>query len=53
MKMMSGVMTDMSHQMMAMSMAMGTGRVSGKEMKKMQDRMMEIQKRMSGMDIHK
>jgi len=53
MKMMSGVMKDMSHQMMEMSMAMGRGRVSEKEMKTMRDRTMEIQKRMSRMEIHK
>jgi hypothetical protein len=36
-----------------MSMAMGSGKVSATEMKKMQDKMMETQKRMSGMERHK
>jgi hypothetical protein len=53
MKMMCGVMNDMSHQMMEMSMAMGSGKVSEEAMKKMQGRMMEIQKRISGMEMHK
>jgi hypothetical protein len=52
-KMMSGVLKDISHQMMDMSTVMGSGKVSAKKMKKMHDRMMEIQKRMSGMDMHK
>jgi hypothetical protein len=53
MKTMSGVMKDLSQQMMKMSTAFGGGKISGKEMKKMQDRMMEIQKRISGMEMHK
>ena len=53
MKTMSGVMNDMSHQMQDMSMAMASGKVSAKEMKRMRDRMMEIQKEMSGMEMHK
>jgi hypothetical protein len=44
MEMMSGVMHDMSQQMIKMSKAMGKGKVSAKEMMKMQNRMMEIQK---------
>jgi hypothetical protein len=50
---MSGVMNDMSHQMREMSMAIGNGRVSAREMKQMEDRMMEIKKEMSGMEMHK
>jgi hypothetical protein len=53
MKKMSGVMNDMSHQMQEMSMAMGNGKLTAKEMKKMQDRMTEIQREMSGMEMHK
>jgi exopolyphosphatase/pppGpp-phosphohydrolase len=53
MKTMSGVMKDLSQQMMKMSTALDGGKISGKEMKKMQDRMMEIEKRMSGMEMHK
>jgi len=53
MKMMSGVMNDMSHQMLDMSMAMAGGKVSAKEMKRMQYRMMEIRKEISGMEMHK
>lgn len=53
MKMMSGVMNEMSHQMQDMSMAMASGKVSANKMKRMQDRMMEIQKEMSGMEMHK
>jgi hypothetical protein len=53
MKRMSGVMKDMSNQMQEMSMAMGNGNVTAKEMKKMQDRMTEIQREMSGMEMHK
>jgi hypothetical protein len=53
MKSMSGVMNDMSHQMREMSMAIGNGRVSAREMKQMEDRMMEIKKEMSGMEMHK
>jgi DNA-binding protein YbaB len=30
----------------------GTGKVAEKEMKKMQDRMTEIQREMSGMEVH-
>ena len=52
-KRMSGVMKDMSHQMLEMSTAMDSGKVSAEEMKKMQDRMMEIQKEMAGMEMHK
>lgn len=50
---MSDVMQDMSHRTMEMSTAMDSGKVSTKEMKKMQDRMMEIQKEMSGVETHK
>jgi DNA-binding protein YbaB len=32
---------------------MGNGNVTAKEMKKMQDRMTEIQREMSGMEMHK
>jgi hypothetical protein len=46
-------MNDMSHQMQDMSMAMASGKVSANKMKRMQDRMMEIQKEMSGMEMHK
>jgi hypothetical protein len=53
MKTMSGVMKDLSQQMMKMSTAIAGGKISGKEMKNMQDRMMEIQKRMSGMEMHR
>lgn len=53
MKMMSSVMKDLSHQMMKMSTAMDAGKVSAKEMKRMRDKMMEIQKRMSAMEMHK
>ena len=53
MNMMSGVMKDMSHQMMDMSTAMGSGKVSAKEMKKMHDGMMEIQKHLSRMETQK
>ncbi len=53
MNMMSGVMKDMSNQMMAMSTAMGSGKVSAKEMKKMRDGMMGIQKNLSRMEMHK
>ena len=49
MKRLSGVMKDMSSQMQEMSMAMGNGKVTAKEMKRMQDRMTEIQGEMSGM----
>jgi hypothetical protein len=52
-KRMAGVMNDMSHQMLEMSVAMSSGKVSAKDMKKMQDRMMEIEKEMSGMEMHK
>ncbi|MGA8042351.1 MAG: hypothetical protein WCA37_06055 [Terracidiphilus sp.] len=48
---MSGVMKDMSHQMLEMSTVMESGKVSAEEMKKMQARMMEIQKETSGMDM--
>ena len=51
-KRMAGVMNDMSHQMLDMSVAMSSGKVSAKDMKKMQDRMMEIEKEMSGMEMH-
>ena len=51
--MMSDVMKDVSHQMMEMSEVIGSGRVSTKDMKQMQHRMMEIQKRMSEMEMHK
>ena len=53
MKAMSGVMKDISQQMMAMSKVMGGGKVSTKEMKKMQDRVMDIKNRMPGTDMHK
>ncbi len=53
MKRMSGVMNQMSHQMQEMSLAMSTGRVTAKQMKHMQDRMNEIQRKMSGMEMHK
>lgn len=53
MKEMSSAMNEMSHQMQEMSLAMGTGKVTTKEMKKMQDRMTEIQREMSGMEMHK
>ncbi len=53
MNMMSGVMKDLSHQMMDMSTAMGSGKVSAKEMKKMHDGIMEIQKNLSRMETHK
>jgi hypothetical protein len=53
MKKMSGVMKDMSHQMMEMSKAMGKGKVSAKDMQKMQNRMAEIQKKMSEVEMHK
>jgi hypothetical protein len=53
MKMMSSAMNDMSHQMQDMSIAMAGGKVSAKEMKRMQDRMMEIRKEISGMEMHK
>jgi hypothetical protein len=39
--------------MLEMSVAMSSGKVSAKDMKKMQDRMMEIEKEMSGMEMHK
>jgi hypothetical protein len=51
--MMSDVMKDMSHQMMEMSEVIGSGRVSVKDMKQMQQRMMEIQKRMSEMETRR
>jgi hypothetical protein len=53
MKGMSGVMKDMSHQMQEMSMMMGSGKSTAAEMRKMQDRMTDIQKKMSGMEIHR
>ena len=52
MKMMSGVMKDMSNEMMEMSGVMGSGKVSSKMMIRMQDKMMEIQKKMHGMEMH-
>ena len=51
--MMSDVMKDMSHQMMEMSEVIGSGRVSVKDMKQMHQRMMEIQKRMSEMEMRR
>ena len=48
-----GVMKDLSQQMMKMSTAMGGGKKSTNEMKTMQDRMREIQKRMSEMESRK
>ncbi len=53
MKKMSGAMNDMSHQMLDMSMMMGSGKCTAAEMKKMQDRMTEIQREISGMEMHK
>jgi len=46
-------MKDMSHQMMEMSEVIGSGRVSVKDMKQMHQRMMEIQKRMSEMEMRR
>lgn len=46
---MSGMMKDMpAGNMKNMSRAMSSGKVSAKDMKKMQDRMIEIEKEMSG-----
>ncbi len=53
MKIMSSVMRDMSQQLMEMSKVMGRGKVSPKDMKKMQDRMTAIQKKMSGMEMQR
>ena len=50
--MMDGMMY-MSNQIQEMSLAMGSGKIPSNEMKKMQDRIMEIQKEMSGMEMHK
>jgi hypothetical protein len=47
------VMKDMALQMMEMSKAMGRNKVSAKEMQKMQNKMMELQKKMSVMEMHK
>jgi hypothetical protein len=47
---MMGGMMGMSNQMSA---TMGSGKSTAAEMKKMQDRMTEIQKEMSGMEMHK
>jgi hypothetical protein len=53
MEMMSGVMKDLSHQLMEMSTAMGQGKVSAKKMKEMHDGMMKIQKSMSRLETQK
>ena len=53
MKKMSGAMNEMSHQMLDMSIMMGSGKCTAAEMKKMQDRMTEIQKEMSGMEMQR
>jgi len=50
---MSGVMKDMSQQMMEMSQAMATGKVSAEQMKHMQNRMTQIQQKLSGMGMQK
>ena len=53
MKAMSGMMGDLSRQMMEMSKVMHRGKASGKEMKKLQDRVTEMEKRMSEMKMKK
>lgn len=53
MKSMSGVMKDMSHQMMEMSKMMSKGAASEKDMKRLHDKMGQIQKRMSEMGMKK
>lgn len=53
MKMMSDVMKDISNQMMDMSTANSGGKTSAEGKKKMHDRMMEIQKKISEMEMHK
>lgn len=53
MKKMSGAMNEMSHQMLDMSMMMGSGKSTAAEMKRMQERMTKIQGEMSGMEMHK
>lgn len=50
MKTTSGIMKDMSHQMMEMSKIMGKGNASEKDMKKMQEKMTMMQKKMSEME---
>jgi len=46
-------MNEMSHQMLDMSVMMGSGKSTAAEMKGMQDRMTKIQREMSGMEMHK
>jgi altronate dehydratase len=41
-KTMSRVIDDMSHSIWEMSLAMGSGKITSKEMKKMRNRIMEI-----------
>ena len=52
-KKMSGAMNEMSHQMVDMSVMMGSGRSTAAGMKRMQDRMTKIQREMSGMEMQK
>jgi hypothetical protein len=47
----SELMKDMSHNMMEMSKIMERGKASHKEMKRLQDRMMKLQKRFSEMEM--
>ena len=53
MKRMSGVLNDMSHRMQEMYVAMSSAKVSAKDIKNMQDRMVEKQKEMPEMEMHK
>jgi hypothetical protein len=53
MKKMSGAMNEMSHQMLDMSMMMGSGKSTAAEMKRMQERMTNVQIEMSGMEMQK
>ena len=52
-KQMSELMKEMSRQMMDMSKMTGKSTVSEKEMKGLQDRMMQMQKKMSELEMKK
>ena len=51
--MMSGMMKAMSKQMMDMSYSLEKGVVSTKDMKSMRDKMMQMQKKMSEIEMKK
>jgi len=51
--MMSGMMKGMSKQMMDMSKCLEKGMVSEKDMKRMQDKMAQMKKKMSELEMKK